>query len=107
MNKANPRQEETFALLSSLGLSNLQDHFKAKNNNKSTWKQERKGRMIKSVCDYIMTTNTKDFKYLKIKSPNDYDSDHRMVITSLILNNAKKHKKYIKMRSTYPVPINI
>ena len=91
MNYVVERKEETMALISSLGLIDIQKHFKQKNNLRWTWKQDRKGKTIQSICDYILLTNRNDFKNVCIKDPNNYDSDHMMLVATIILNNDEQH----------------
>jgi exonuclease III len=55
MTNANERQQETSALIATMGLQDLSKHFQQKERwGKWTWKQEREGRRITSVCDYIL-----------------------------------------------------
>jgi exonuclease III len=64
MANSNHRQDETAALISSMGLHDLRHHYRFKDNLKWTWRQLRNGTNITSVCDYICTTNIKDFKII-------------------------------------------
>lgn len=97
------RRQETIATIASMGLVSLQKHFVSGNNQKWTWHQKRKGIIIKSTCDYILTSNKHDFTNFQIKTPIYFDSDHRMVIATILLQSEEKQKTYIKMRSKYPI----
>jgi hypothetical protein len=70
-----------------------------------TWMQIRENIQIKSICNYILTTKTKDFKNIKIKTPNSFDSNHRMVIATIYLQTVANHRKYMKTKATYQLPI--
>lgn len=66
MRQVNPRQEETAAIISSLGLTNLQDHFQGRRHQSYTWSQRHNSRLITSICDYILTWDRTDFQNLQI-----------------------------------------
>jgi hypothetical protein len=104
MTNSNQRQDETAALISSMGLHDLRHHFRFKDNLKWTWRQLRNDMNITSVCDYIFTTNIKDFKNIKLKTPVDFDSDHQMVLATLRINQ-QQHKCYLRKRTMNPVPL--
>ena len=100
------RQEEVAAAISLLGLKDLQNHFRLRQNRRWTWRQFREGRRITGICDYILTTSIHGFKYLKIKAPLHFDTDHRMVLTLLELEDKEEHKQYIQSRTRYPFPVD-
>ena len=61
----NNRKRETAALVASLGISDLNQHFVQRNGvGDWTWSMRREGSSIFSRCDYILTTNTADFRTL-------------------------------------------
>jgi Endonuclease-reverse transcriptase len=101
MQRSNIRQDDTVALISSLGLQDLRQAFRIKYSSKWTWRQLRDNRYITSECDYILTTNVKDFKHIRIKTPNAYESDHRLVMTTMVLNR-RQHKIYMNQRTRQP-----
>jgi endonuclease/exonuclease/phosphatase family metal-dependent hydrolase len=70
MMNGNVRQQETAALISSLGLYDLHQHFSQRHGwGNWTWSQDREGSRIKSVCDYILVENRDDFQSFQIKQP--------------------------------------
>jgi hypothetical protein len=72
----NQRHEETSALFASLGLQDLGRNFVQRRGWKDwTWSQHRNQDRIRSVCDYILVENRKDFQSFQIKQPR-FDSDH-------------------------------
>jgi hypothetical protein len=101
MTRSNPRHDDTVALIASLGLIDPRQHFRLKNNTKWTWHQYRTNRYVTSECDYILTTNIKDIRNIKIKTPTSYDSDHRLVLVSMHLN-VTEHKKYMRRKTKLP-----
>jgi len=97
----NERQIETAALLSSLGLTNLNNNFvQRKRVGDWTWFQRREGRRIVRRCDYILATDTESFQALRIKTPR-YNSDHRMVMGILRLDYTRQHKRYVEKRARF------
>jgi exonuclease III len=99
------RQQETAALISSLGLHDLHRHFSQRHGWKNwTWSQMRDGNRITSVCDYILVDNREDFECFQIKNPR-YDSDHRLVKGVMRLQSTTEHHRYMKKRSKYPIVI--
>jgi exonuclease III len=83
MRTTNQRQDDTAALISSMGLHDLRHHYCFKDNLKWTWRQIRNGLNITSVCDYICTSDIKDFTSIKLKTPASFDSDHQLVLATL------------------------
>ncbi len=76
----NERQADTLAMIASLGLTDLGNHFKQRTNWKDwTWtNRNANGQRIRSVCDYILVEKRSDFTSFQIKQPR-FDSDHRLV----------------------------
>ena len=54
--------------------------------------------------DYALVSNTNDFKYHKIKTPQ-VDTDHRMVVIGLKTDTEQHHRTYIKKRKKLDVNI--
>jgi exonuclease III len=67
----NERQEETLALVASLGLTDLSRHFTQRIGWKDwTWSSKRPdGHHDRSVCDYILVQERAHFQNFKIKQP--------------------------------------
>jgi hypothetical protein len=61
---------------------------------------------MSQVCDYICTTNIKDFKHIELKTPANFDSDHRLVLATLRINQ-QQHKYYLRKRTKNPLPLFI
>lgn len=90
------RQAETVALVDSLGLHDLHQHFSLRRGGKRwTWSKEREGRRISSICDYILVEDRADVKVFWIKSPR-FDSDHSMVQMTLRLQSVEEHRAYVR-----------
>lgn len=93
----NDRQMETIGIISTLGLYNLNQHFKQRRNwGNWTWSMRREGKRITSTCDYILSSNLEDFKSFKLKEPRYFESDHRMLIGKIEIETTKNHQKYVK-----------
>jgi hypothetical protein len=69
----------------------------------NTWSMEREGKILQSRCDYILGTDRRIFKYIRIKDPPTYNSDHFMVTGGL--RSAPKHDniKYLQSRRKFPL----
>ena len=52
-----------------------------------------------------MCSNIKDFKNSTIKQPMNFDSDHGMLVATLLLQSESKHRKFVKIKTTFPLPI--
>ncbi len=102
----NERQEETLALVASLGLTNLGNHFVLARKRKDwTWsKRNADGTRHRSVCDYILVENRSDFTNFKIKQPR-FDSDHRLLKATLKPQQTREHQKYLKKRQQFPIKV--
>ena len=99
----NERHEETVALVASLGVDDMNQHFRQeKKYGDWTWSNRRRGeKRVISRCDYILATNKTDFRTLRIRDPRGFDTDHRMVIGVIRTGSRHEHKRYIKGRSKF------
>ena len=99
------RKIETAALVASLGISDLNQHFvQRKGVGDWTWSMRREGRSVFSRCDYILTTDPADFRALWIKNPR-FDSDHRMLVGILRAESKRQHRRYVLKRTKYTLPV--
>ena len=97
----NDTQGEKLALLASLGLKDLNQHFcQRRGIGDWTWSMLREGRRLFRRCDYILTTDPTEFRTLRIKNPR-FDSDHRMLLGILRSGSTRQHKRYVNSRSRY------
>ena len=102
----NQRHEETSALFASLGLQDLGRNFVQRRGWKDwTWSQHRNQDRIRSVCDYILVENRKDFQSFQIKQPR-FDSDHRLLKAQLMLQSIQNHRRYVQKREVFPLVIS-
>jgi hypothetical protein len=64
------RDSEITALLATLGLEDMSEHFIQRKNFRrgSTWSMVREGELLQSRCDYILGTDRRIFKYIQIKT---------------------------------------
>ena len=101
----NDTQGEKVAFVASLGLKDLNQHFRQRRGiGDWTWSMLREGRRLYRRCDYILTTDTTDFRTLRIKNPR-FDSDHRMLLGVLKSGSTRQHKHYVNSRSRYSLEI--
>ena len=97
------RRMETVALVSTLGLIDLNQQFMQRQGiGDWTWSQRREGRRIVSRCDYILATDMADFRAFRIKEPR-FATDHRMLVSVLRVDCKRQHRKYVRGRTRYPV----
>lgn len=99
------RDSEIMALLSTLGLEDMSDHFLQRKNfrNGNTWHMEREGNTIQSRCDYILGMDRQIFTYITIMDPC-YNSDHLMVTAGRLLSAPKmEHIRYLRCRRKFPL----
>jgi hypothetical protein len=104
----NQRQEETLALLASLGLTDLSNHFTQRRGRKDwTWSMKNKEVIrVRSVCDYIIAEKRSEFKSFQAKQPR-YDGDHRLIKATLSIQQEEEHRKDVKTRERFPIKIDI
>lgn len=94
----NDRQMATWTLATQLKLVDLGKRYKQpKGRGDWTWYQRREGRFISKKLDYALVSETKDFKYHKVKVPR-MDTDHRMIVIGLKSDSQVHHKKYSQQR---------
>lgn len=102
----NDRQNETVALVGSLGVEDLNQHFVQRRRvGDWTWSMLREGTRILSRCDYILVTDQLDFRAFRIKNPRHFDSDHRMLVGVLRSGSKRQHRSYIGKRARFSLPI--
>lgn len=102
---SNNRKNETAALVASLALEDLNQHFVQRSGvGDWTWSMRREGKRIFSRCDYILASDPHSFRALRMKDPR-YDSDHRMLLGVLKLESKKQHQRYVNTRTRFSLPI--
>jgi exonuclease III len=105
-NNANTLKMETEAMVAALGVVNLSSQYKQrKGTGNWTWHQMRQGNHITATCDHILTTDARQFTYMKIKTPR-FDSDHRMLVAGLDVDTETQERKYVAMRSKPQIDTN-
>jgi hypothetical protein len=99
------RLHETAHLLNKSKLHNLGIHYKQRMGiGDWTWHMDKTGTHYFSRTDYILTRDITDFTFLKIKQPR-FDSDHRMVLAGLNVDNKYREKIYITRRARLDIKI--
>jgi paraquat-inducible protein B len=100
----NARDTEIMAVLSTLGLDDMSNHFLQRKRFRSgnTWQMRRDGTILRSRCDYILGTDRRIFTYIAIKDPC-YNSDHLMVTGGILSAPKTEHKKYLRCRRKFPL----
>ena len=99
----NEQHKETVAQVASLGIEDVNQHFRQrKKYGDGSWTNRRgdEKRLVKR-CDYILATNTHNFRNVRIRDPRGFDSDHRMVIGVIRWGSRKEQKRYICKRSRF------
>ena len=97
----NDSQSEKVALIASLALEDLNQHFvQRKGIGDWTWSQRRENRRIFRRCDYILATDPHDFQTFRIKTPR-FDSDHRMLVGILRTESKRQHQRYVRTRTRF------
>lgn len=87
-----------WSTLQLLQLSDLSSHFtQYVRRDNWTWSQYRNSRLITRKVDYVMVSDSTDFRYHRIKIPC-FDTDHRMIVVGLEVDNETNHGKYVRQR---------
>jgi hypothetical protein len=70
---------------------------------RTTFYQRRQGQTIRSRCDYILGTDRRTFKSVRISNPRHYTSDHYMIIATILRTTKREHKTYLNGRKKFPL----
>jgi hypothetical protein len=104
--RGNRRQEETVKLVEMLALKTVNHRFRwKKKRGLWTWWQRREGRIIKATADYITLVQEEDDVTSYTLKTTRFDSDHRLVKAGFQTRSVQEHRKYVKRRTTFPIPI--
>ena len=98
-NPKDSRQQDIVDAIFTYELRNLASLFKCKRQKPYTWtwRTNRNGQNVQSICDYILTGCGISWKNCKLVDL-PFDTDHRMVKGKLISQISKKYKNYLKER---------
>ncbi len=58
-----------------------------------------------SRCDYIMHRDRRLFQKVSIKRPEQYDTDHHMLVARFLVQPTRFHKAYLLGRKKFPLKL--
>lgn len=98
------RDAQVAATFASLHLSDAASHFKLRKRHREryTWFQQRHYGLIRSRCDYILTTAPSGLRGVRYIEPRNFQSDHVLVACDLYLDTAR-HGQYVRGRQHFPI----
>lgn len=99
------RTTKVAATISAYGLEDLLLHFRPERRytHLQTYFSRRQGKTVRSRVDYILGTDRRLFKSIKMRKPRHFTSDHYMLIGKFLTMPAKVHKGYLRGRKAFPL----
>ncbi len=99
------RRSATVGALSSLGLEDTGQRFRQrKRTGILTWSQSRKGKRVRSVCDYVLMEPASPVLTHRIRWVPGCSTDHRMVYVDIPAGDVKLHRKRKWRLQRWPIP---